>query len=46
MKMPDLTLSPYQRWLGVRCERCEDGEVDIRLPFREEFLRVSGSDSR
>ena len=39
-----LDLSPYQRFLGVTCERAGDGEVLIRLPFREEFLRVDGSD--
>ena len=36
--------SPYQRFLGVSCERVGDGEVVIRLPFREEFLRADGSD--
>jgi uncharacterized protein (TIGR00369 family) len=39
-----LDLSPYQRFLGVTCERAGDGEVLIRLPFREEFLRADGSD--
>ena len=39
-----LDLSPYQRFLGVTCERAGDGEVVIRLPFREEFLRADGSD--
>ena len=36
--------SPYQRFLGLRLERAGDGEVVIRLPFREEFLRTDGSD--
>jgi len=36
--------SPYQRFLRVTCERAGDGEVVIRLPFREEFLRADGSD--
>ena len=39
-----LDSSPYQRFLGVSCERIGDGEVVIRLPFREEFLRADGSD--
>ena len=39
-----LDLSPYQRFLGVTLERAGDGEVVIRLPFREEFLRSDGSD--
>jgi uncharacterized protein (TIGR00369 family) len=39
-----LDLSPYQRFLGLRLERVGDGEVEIRLPFREEFLREDGSD--
>ncbi len=44
MEPPDLTRSPYQRFLGLRFERCEDGVVEIRLPFREEFLREDDSD--
>jgi uncharacterized protein (TIGR00369 family) len=39
-----LDSSPYQRFLGVSCERIGDGEVVIHLPFREEFLRADGSD--
>jgi uncharacterized protein (TIGR00369 family) len=39
-----LDLSPYQRFLGLRLERAGDGEVEIRLPFREELLREDGSD--
>jgi uncharacterized protein (TIGR00369 family) len=41
MKLDD---SPYQRWLGITLERAGDGEVAIRLPFRDEFLRADGSD--
>lgn len=41
---PRLDLSPYQRFLGLRFGRVGDGEVEIRLPFREEFLREDGSD--
>src|SRR6185437_1211018 len=44
MEAPDLTRSPYQRFLAVRCERYGDGEVTLRLPFRAEFLREDGSD--
>jgi uncharacterized protein (TIGR00369 family) len=37
-------VSPYQRWLGVELVRAEPGVVELRLPFREEFLRADGSD--
>lgn len=30
--------SPYHRWLGVELLRADAGEVEVRLPFREEFL--------
>jgi uncharacterized protein (TIGR00369 family) len=36
--------SPYQRLLGIQLVRAEEGLVEIRLPFREEFLRLDGSD--
>ena len=36
--------SPYQRFLGIEMVRSEDGLVEIRLPFRDEFLREDGSD--
>ncbi len=39
-----LDTSPYQRFLGLVMERVGDGEVVIRLPFREDFLREDGSD--
>jgi uncharacterized protein (TIGR00369 family) len=39
-----LDTSPYQRFLGIVFDRIGDGEVAIRLPFREEFLREDGSD--
>lgn len=29
---------PYHRWLGVELIRAKDGEVEVRLPYREEFL--------
>lgn len=44
MNMPDLKTSPYQRFLGLILVRAEDGVVEIRLPFREEFLRSDDSD--
>jgi uncharacterized protein (TIGR00369 family) len=44
MNPPDLTQSPYQRFLGLQLVRFEDGLVEIRMPFREEFLREDGSD--
>ncbi len=44
MELPDLASSPYQRFLGLTLVRAEDGLVEIRLPFREEFLRSDGSD--
>ena len=36
--------SPYMRFLGLKLERSEKGLVEIRLPFRDEFLRGDGSD--
>lgn len=44
--MPDLRFdtSPYQRFLGLTLVNAERGRVEIRLPFREEFLREDGSD--
>jgi uncharacterized protein (TIGR00369 family) len=36
--------SPYQRFLGLTLLRAEKGSVEIRLPFRAEFLREDGSD--
>lgn len=36
--------SPYMRFLGLALERADKGVVEIRLPFREEFLRQDGSD--
>jgi uncharacterized protein (TIGR00369 family) len=36
--------SPYMRFLGLRVVRATTGEVEICLPFREEFLRGDGSD--
>jgi len=36
--------SPYMRFLGLTLEKSEKGYVEIRLPFRDEFLRHDGSD--
>jgi uncharacterized protein (TIGR00369 family) len=36
--------SPYMRFLGLRLEKSAKGHVEIRLPFRDEFLRDDGSD--
>ena len=36
--------SPYMRFLGLRLEKSSKGLVEIRLPFREEFLRQDASD--
>lgn len=41
---PGFDHSPYMRFLGLTLERVEKGVVEIRLPFREEFLRQDGSD--
>lgn len=40
----ELAGSPYARFLRVSVVRQGDGEVEFRLPFREEFLRYDGSD--
>ena len=29
---------PYHRWLGVELVLAQGGEVEVRLPYREEFL--------
>ena len=36
--------SPFVRFLGLEVVTAEKGRVEIRLPFREEFLRTDGSD--
>jgi len=46
---PDLAMlgfghSPFMRFLGLEMIRADKGIVEIRLPFREEFLRNDGSD--
>ncbi|MBI2834938.1 MAG: PaaI family thioesterase [Acidobacteria bacterium] len=44
MELPRLDRSPYQRFLGLVLERADEGMAEIRLPFREEFLRNDTSD--
>ena len=36
--------SPFMRFLGLELIKAEKGKVEIRLPYREEFLRNDGSD--
>ena len=40
----DFQHSPYMRFLGLKLEKSEKGRVELRLPFRDEFLRADGSD--
>lgn len=44
MTLPSLDESPYQRFLGLELVRSEPGLVEIKLPFKEDFLRAEGSD--
>lgn len=44
LERPPLDASPYQRFLGIEWLRFESGLAEIRLPFREDFLRADGSD--
>lgn len=44
MQPPSLAVSPYQRFLGLEWLRFEPGLAEIRLPFREEFMRADDSD--
>lgn len=32
-----MRLSPYHRWLGVELVRAQAGEVEVHLPYREDF---------
>jgi uncharacterized protein (TIGR00369 family) len=36
--------SPFMRFLRLQIITAEKGRVEIRLPYREEFLRTDGSD--
>jgi len=42
--LPPLDESPFQRFLGIELVRAEPGQVEIRLPWREELMRADGSD--
>jgi uncharacterized protein (TIGR00369 family) len=46
--MDRLTLSvahsPFHRLLGLELVRAQDGDVEMRLPWRDEFRRADGSD--
>lgn len=42
--MNEFAHSPYMRFLGLEMVRAEKGTVEVRLPFREEFVRQDGSD--
>jgi uncharacterized protein (TIGR00369 family) len=44
MNLPSIASSPYERFLGLTVIRAEKGLVELRLPFRDEFLREDGSD--
>jgi uncharacterized protein (TIGR00369 family) len=36
--------SPFMRFLGLEVVRADKGVIEVRLPFREEFIRGDGSD--
>ena len=36
--------SPFMRFLGLEVVRADKGVIEVRLPFREEFLRHDGTD--
>ena len=36
--------SPFMRFLGLEVVRADRGMIEVRLPFREEFIRGDGSD--
>src|SRR5262249_10767818 len=36
--------SPFMRFLGLEVVRADKGVIEVRLPFREEFIRHDGSD--
>jgi uncharacterized protein (TIGR00369 family) len=40
----DFRHSPYMRFLGLTVLSSSKGRVEIRLPFRDEFLRADDSD--
>jgi uncharacterized protein (TIGR00369 family) len=42
--LPRFDHSPFMRFLRLEVVRADRGVVEIRLPFREEFIRSDGSD--
>lgn len=36
--------SPFHRLIGLELVRAQEGEVEMRLPWRDEFRRSDGSD--
>ena len=40
-----LQISPYQQWLGLTLDRAEPGDLQIRCPYRDEFVSNPGSGS-
>lgn len=44
MNVAEIRSSPYQVFLGIELRRADTEGVEIFLPFRQEFLRESGSD--
>ncbi len=39
-----VTHSPFHRLIGLELVRAQDGEVEMRLPWRDEFRRADDSD--
>jgi uncharacterized protein (TIGR00369 family) len=44
VEVADVRSSPYQVFLGIELRRVDADGVEMFLPFRQEFLRESGSD--
>jgi uncharacterized protein (TIGR00369 family) len=46
MSTPGLSVahSPFHRLIGLELVRAEDGQVEMRLPWRDDFRRADGSD--
>ena len=40
----DFSRSPFMRFLGLEIVAAEKGRIEIRLPYRDEFIRLDGSD--
>jgi uncharacterized protein (TIGR00369 family) len=43
LHIDDFTASPFHRFLGFEVISCADERAEVRLRFREEFLRQDGS---